>query len=98
MAEAGINSVGVIDVETLEVVGHIPVGWFPSKLKVTPDGRRLIVANAKGFGSGPNGGAAFELGPEGTYIGSLMMGSVTVVDIPTDDQMAELTQRWPMTQ
>ena len=93
VAEAGINSVGVIDVETLEVIGHIPAGWFPSKLEVTPDGRRLIVANAKGFGSGPNGGIAFELGPEGTYIGNLMMGSITVVDIPTDEQMAELTQQ-----
>ena len=31
----------------------------------TPDGKKLVVANAKGFGSGPNGGATFEPGPEG---------------------------------
>ena len=42
------------------LLGHIPVGWFPSKLAVTPDGETLIVANAKGFGSGPNGGPGFD--------------------------------------
>jgi len=37
VAEAGINAVGVIDVKSNQVLGHIPVGWFPSKLKVAPD-------------------------------------------------------------
>ncbi|MDB5284253.1 MAG: hypothetical protein JWO06_3328, partial [Bacteroidota bacterium] len=56
VAEAGINAVGVIDVDTKKVEGHIPTGWFPSKLKVSPDGKKLIVASAKGYGSGPNAG------------------------------------------
>ncbi len=91
VAEAGINAVGVIDVKTLQVLGHIPVGWFPSKLQVSPDGKTLYVANAKGFGSGPNGGRAFKPGPEGSYIGNLMKGSVTIMDIPKDDQLKALT-------
>lgn len=93
VAEAGINSVGVIDIESMETVGHIPVGWFPSKLQVSPDGKKLIVANAKGYGSGPNGGADYEVGPEGTYIGALMKGSVTIMDIPTDEELTKLTQQ-----
>lgn len=93
VAEAGINAVAVIDVESLEVLGHIPVGWFPSKLAVSKDGQQLIVANAKGYGSGPNGGPDFEPGPEGSYIGALMKGSVTVLDIPDDAQLAELTEQ-----
>ena len=92
VAESGINAVAVIDAVTLEVLGHIPVGWFPSKLEVTPDGKKLIVANAKGFGSGPNGGEDYEVGPEGTYIGSLMNGSVTIMDIPTDEVLEGLSQ------
>ena len=84
VAEAGINAVAVIDVPTLAVLGHIPTGWFPSKLKVSPDAKKLIVANAKGYGSGPNGGRTFQLGPKGSYIGSLMNGTVSVMDIPTD--------------
>lgn len=93
VAEAGINAIAVIDIPTLTVLGHLPVGWFPSKLAVTPDGHKLIVANAKGYGSGPNGGYTFKEGPEGDYIGHLMHGSVTILDIPEDAQLPVFTQR-----
>ncbi|MGM9508861.1 bifunctional YncE family protein/alkaline phosphatase family protein [Larkinella sp. GY13] len=93
VAEAGINAVAVVDVPSLTVIGHIPTGWFPSKLKVSLDGKKLLVANAKGYGSGPNGGKTFTLGPKGSYIGSLMNGTVSVMDIPTDaDLKAETKQ------
>jgi YVTN family beta-propeller protein len=96
VAEAGINSVAVIDLPTNNVLGHIPTAWFPSKLKITPDGKQLIVSNAKGYGSGPNGGKNFIAPFEGRgsdYIGSLMMGVVSIIDIPTDSQLPELTQK-----
>ena len=93
VAESGINAIGVIDLSSLKVIGHIPAGWFPAKLKVTPDGKKLIVANAKGFGSGPNGGQNFRAGPEGSYIGSLMKGTVQVVNIPSDEELVELTKQ-----
>jgi YVTN family beta-propeller protein len=93
VAESGINAVGVIDIASQKVLGHIPTGWFPSKLKVTPDGKHLIVANAKGFGSGPNGGKDFKAGPEGDYIGSLMKGTVSVIDIPADASLADLSKK-----
>ncbi|MBC8156150.1 MAG: hypothetical protein H7Z72_24955, partial [Bacteroidetes bacterium] len=62
-------------------------------LKVSPDGKKLIVANAKGYGSGPNGGSTFKLGPQGSYIGSLMNGTVSVMDIPTDTQLKAETEQ-----
>ncbi len=93
VAEAGINAVAVIDVATQQVLGHLPVGWFPSKLAVSPDGKQLIVANAKGYGSGPNGGPTFNLGEEGSYIGALMKGSITVLDIPADEELEAATQQ-----
>jgi len=93
VAESGVNSVGVIDVPTLKVIGHIPSGWFPAKLEITPDGRTLVVSNAKGFGSGPNGGQTFQEGKEGSYIGNLMKGSVSVMDIPDDKKLNSLTQQ-----
>ncbi len=92
-AEAGINAVAVIDVSTHSVLGHIPTAWFPSKLAVSKDGKKLIIANAKGFGSGPNGGPAFEPGPEGSYIGNLMNGIVSILDIPKDKDMREETKK-----
>ncbi|GAB2594195.1 beta-propeller fold lactonase family protein [Spirosoma areae] len=93
VAEAGINAVAVVDVPTLTVMGHIPTGWFPSKLKVSLDTKKLIVANAKGYGSGPNGGRAFSLGAQGSYIGSLMNGTVSVIDIPTDADLKAETEQ-----
>ena len=93
VAESGINAVAVINVSDLKVMGHIPTGWFPSKVKVSNDGKKLIVANAKGFGSGPNGGETYKRGPEGSYIGSLMKGTVQIIDIPDDDELNEMTDR-----
>ena len=91
VAESGINAVAVISIPEFEVLGHIPTGWFPAKLKVTNDGKKLIIANAKGYGSGPNGGKNFKTGPEGSYIGSLMKGTVQVIDIPTDEALQQMT-------
>ncbi len=92
VAESGINAVAVIDVEKLEVLGHIPTGWFPSKVKVSNDGKKLVVANAKGFGSGPNGGENFKVTKSGSYIGSLMNGTVQILDIPSDEELRTYTK------
>ncbi len=93
VAESGINALAVIDAENLEVLGHIPTGWFPSKVQVSKDGGKLIVANAKGFGSGPNGGKTFRADESGSYIGSLMKGTVQILDIPSDRELQDYTNR-----
>ena len=84
VAEAGINSIAVIDTTRLSVIGHIPTAWFPSQVKVSGDGRTLFVASAKGYGSGPNGGPGFKPGPEGTAVAALQKGVVSIIDIPAD--------------
>ncbi|MFM8395382.1 MAG: YncE family protein, partial [Acidobacteriota bacterium] len=91
MAEAGINAVAVIDTTNLQVIGHIPTAWFPSQVAVSGDGRTLYVASAKGYGSGPNGGPNFKLGPEGTSVAALQKGVVSIIDIPTDQQLGAET-------
>ncbi len=91
VACSGINAVAVVDVNKFEVSGFIPTGWFPAKLRVSNDGKKLIVANAKGFGSGPNGGSTFNRGSEGSYIGSLMKGTVQVLDIPDSETLKTMT-------
>ncbi len=92
VAESGVNAIGVVDIPTLKVIGHIPAGWFPSKLEVTSDGKTLVVSNAKGYGSGPNGGKNFSEGKSGSYIGNLMKGTVSVITIPDDKKLRSLTQ------
>jgi YVTN family beta-propeller protein len=93
VCESGINAIAIIDVNSLNVIGHIPTAWFPAKIKVSPDDKKLIVTNAKGFGSGPNGGRNFNTGPEGSYIGSLMKGALEVLDIPSDEELPKLTEK-----
>jgi len=93
VACSGINAVAVIDVGKLQVIGYIPTGWFPAKLKVSNDGQMLIVTNAKGYGSGPNGGKTFTRGPEGSYIGALMKGTVQILEIPTDAELNVMTEK-----
>jgi YVTN family beta-propeller protein len=93
VAESGINALGVIDIDRMKVVGHIPTAWFPAKLRVTSDGKTLVCTNAKGFGSGPNGGSAFKPGPEGTYIGHLMKGSVSIINVPRRAELKKLTRK-----
>jgi len=91
VAEAGINAVAVIDARNGSVLGHIPSGWFPSRVAVSRDGSSLLVSNAKGFGSGPNGGPDFVAGPEGAYIGNLMTGTVSAMPIPDDADLPKET-------
>jgi YVTN family beta-propeller protein len=52
VAEAGINAVGIIDTRSRKVLGHLPVGWFPTQVVVSRG--MVYVANQKGPGSGPN--------------------------------------------
>lgn len=57
VAEAGINSVAVLDVTdplNPSVLGRIPTGWYPTGLAISPDGNTLYIANAKGVGEDIN--------------------------------------------
>ncbi|MBZ5657923.1 MAG: hypothetical protein LAO56_21895 [Acidobacteriia bacterium] len=57
IAEAGINSVAVLDVAdpfNPSLLGRIPTGWYPTALAISPDGNTLYVTNAKGVGEDIN--------------------------------------------
>ncbi len=57
VAEAGINSVAVLDVTDPlrpKLLGRIPTGWYPAALTIAPDGKTLYVVNAKGVGEDVN--------------------------------------------
>jgi YVTN family beta-propeller protein len=57
VAEAGINSVAVLDTTDPmqpKLLGRIPTGWYPAALAVSADGGTLFVANAKGIASDEN--------------------------------------------
>jgi len=71
-------------------VEHIPVGWNPSAVDFSPDGKTLYVVNTKGKGTGPNGGKAHDPKTP-SYVGSLEMGSLSAIPLGGLGPVAELT-------
>lgn len=89
VAEAGINAIGVVDLTTNRLAAHIPAAWFPTAVAV--DGGRVFVADAKGFGTGPN---ATRTGPmENSFQGERRTGTLSVFDMPLPRLLPLLTQR-----
>ena len=93
-------------VETVpsRVSGFIPTGWYPTALAVSLDGRRLYVANGKGRRSRLTPNMFKEnlptLAPEDRagakrpdYVASLQKGSISVIDMPDQDQLDVYTRR-----
>ncbi len=88
VAEAGINAVGVVDTKNLELVGHLPVGWFPTRVVVHGDD--VYVSNAKGHGTGPNAG---RFGSEETFQGVFRRGTISIFPLPGPEELVRLTAR-----
>jgi DNA-binding beta-propeller fold protein YncE len=85
VANACTNNVAAFDVEhpgKAESMGFIPSGWYPTSVRVTPDGKMLCVVNGKGIASFPNPPKA----PKNTfdYIGSLLKGTLNLVPLPAE--------------
>ena len=94
VADSSANSVAVFDTSRLQesgpiggdapLLGFIPTDWYPSALAVHGDD--LLIATAKGQGTGPNPGlgkTAYEIKHHGhPYIATLLHGSVARLNIP----------------
>ncbi len=91
VAESGINAIAVIDTASMQVVSHLPVGWNPSAVALSPDGKTLYVVNTKGKGTGPNAGAAHNAN-DPTYVGSLELGSLSAIQLSNLPPSGESTQ------
>jgi YVTN family beta-propeller protein len=91
VTEAGIAALAVVDTDRRLVLGHLPVGWNPSAVAVSPDGQTIYVANSKGKGTGPNGGSKFDPALHGSYIGDLELGSISVIPSSLADKAGEMT-------
>jgi YVTN family beta-propeller protein len=86
VAEAGANAVGVIDTKVMKVIGHLPVGWFPTRILIDEDS--VYVSNAKGNGTGPNmSGVSLD----GFLANTGRRGSVSTFPIPSPAELAEKT-------
>lgn len=86
VAEMGINAIAVLDTQSLAVLGHIPTAWYPYRVVVSPDGRKLACICFRGFGNGPTGGAHI---PQSRFLH--MRGVLSVVDTPSDADLPAMT-------
>ncbi len=99
VANADSNNLAVINVAEpgqSRPMGFIPVGWYPTSVRYNPTDKRLYVANGKGLGSkanpqGPGPYSRRDL-PIYQYIGSLLQGSLSSIDLPDPAQLAEHTR------
>ena len=83
-ALGGFNAVAVIDTERKAVQGYIPTAWYPNHLSLSRDGTQLAVGTLLGVGSG------WQNAPARRYVHSYR-GTVNVVSIPDDAQLASYT-------
>jgi YVTN family beta-propeller protein len=73
--------------ERSTLAGLIPTGWYPGAIVASPDGKRLFVANLKGHGS-LSQPRAIEKGKNSHD----HLGSVSLIDVPDDAQLARYTE------
>lgn len=109
VANADNNCLAVFDVAkpgSSKSKGFIPVGWYPTNVKVI--GKKIYVTNGKGFSSlanpnGPNPVARRQTvnyqkadptaARKVEYIGGLFKGTLSVIDQPTEKQLADYSKQ-----
>jgi YVTN family beta-propeller protein len=101
VANANTNDVAVVNVKDVggsSPLGFIPVGWYPTCVRVARDGSRLIVANGKGATSkanrdgprpGVRGGADNRTRQ---YIAGLFHGTLSLIPMPTPKDMGDYSK------
>ena len=101
VANANINAVAVFDVSQLgksHSLGFIPVGWYPTSVRVSNDGKKLLVANGKGIlpkanRHGPQPGKEPPANVR-EYIGGLFRGTLSIIDLPSGAALPEQLKKF----
>ncbi len=97
VASADNNTVAVIDVSrpsASRVAGFIPTGWYPTAVRFTPDGGRILVLSGKGLTSMPNprGPQPGAEGDPSQYVGAMLTGALSVLPTPDQDALEAYTR------
>ncbi len=101
VANADANNLAVIDVSQRgksRSLGFIPVGWYPTSVRMSAKADRILVANGKGLKSkanphGPNSPLRMEKGnAKEEYIGGLFPGALSIIATPAPGEMPSLSK------
>ncbi len=98
MANADNNNCAVLDVSEpgrARGLGFIPLGWYPTSIRFSPDGRKVYAANGKGSaGSRSNVRKVKRRGKIRTlreYIGAMFLGSLSIFPFPAPKELGRLS-------
>ncbi len=100
VANANTNNLAVVNVKDpggSAPLGFIPVGWYPTSVRLARDGKTVYVTNGKGGSSranrdGPRPGFAGRPGPTQEYIAGLFQGTLSTIPMPSPRQMTAYSQ------
>jgi YVTN family beta-propeller protein len=103
VANADNNDVAVIDISDKgdsKPVGFIPTGWYPTAVALSADDRKLFVGTGKGLTFAANSPMKTDYprpfpNPKQPYdyIGGVLSGAVSVVDVPDARELAAYTKQ-----
>jgi DNA-binding beta-propeller fold protein YncE len=102
VANADNNLVAVFDVSIpgkSRSLGFIPTGWYPTSVRVAPDGKKLLVANGKGVVPmanplGPQPGIKESTNATQQYIARLLRGTLSIIDLPSRKDRQNQLATW----
>jgi YVTN family beta-propeller protein len=99
VANANINAVGVFEVAQpgrSRALGFIPTGWYPTSVRVTPDGKHLLVTNGKGnvAKANPRGPQPVPGASREEYIGKLFRGTLGIIELPPRKALEARLAAW----
>lgn len=98
VANAGANHVAVFDVRrpgASRSIGFVPVGWYPTGIRLVPGRHALVVTNGKGGGSAPSTGGDPDTAAWCNYISysPSSRGSLSLLPEPDPASLATATRR-----
>ena len=95
-ALSDMNAVALIDTTTQKIKGEIPVGWYPTAVVASTDGKRILVANARGTSTRyPNPGQIVnKSGADNSqYSLNQIEGDVETINVPSALKLLQYTQQ-----
>lgn len=96
---ADMNAVAVVELPKGKLTGYVPVGWYPTSVTVSADGKRLFVTNAKGTAErNPNPPqeareGAYAPGRGTEYVLNRIEGSVSMLPVPSRKTLERDTEQ-----
>ncbi len=95
-ALSDMNAVALIDTTTLKIKGEIPVGWYPTAVVASTDGKRILVSNARGTSTRyPNPGQTVNKAvvDNAQYSLNQIEADVETINVPTALKLTQYTQQ-----